>query len=255
MHFIDVGQGDCALITAGDRNVLIDGGEISAAPDIINYLDGLKISDLDMVIATHPHSDHIGSLHKIISEYGAETLVMPELTEDLIPVTSSYAKLLDAAEEKGTVLEYAHEGDRYDLADDCFLEILAPVKDYEDLNNYSIVARLTYGDTAFLFTGDIEQEAERDIYESGADISADIIKIAHHGSKTSSLKVFMQAVQPDYAVISVGSPNDYGHPHKETTDLLSLLGITVYRTDLDGNIVWLSNGKTLRVETEKVRTQ
>ncbi|MCM1335917.1 MAG: MBL fold metallo-hydrolase [Bacteroides sp.] len=253
VHFIDVGQGDCALILAGETSILIDGGESSASSDVIRYLNGLDLDTLDMVVASHPHSDHIGSLSKVIDEFGTETLLMPKLTEKMIPVTRSYERLIESAEKCGAVLEYAEVGARYELTTGCYLDILSPVKDYDDLNNYSILAKLTYGQNSFLFTGDIEQKAERDIYDSGAELSADVIKVAHHGSSTSSLRAFIQAVSPDYAVISVGSPNDYGHPHKETVELLDLLGITVYRTDLDGNIVWTSDGETLSVATSKAR--
>ncbi len=253
VHFLDVGQGDCALILTGGKNVLIDAGEASAAPDVIRYLNSLEIRSLDLVIATHPHSDHIGGLSGVIGQYSAETLLLPELSEEMTPATSSYRKLLEAAEDCGAAVEYVRAGESRELAEGCWLEFVAPVREYDDLNNSSITARLVYGDTSFLFTGDIEQEAERDIYESGACLSSNVIKIAHHGSSTSSLKVFLQAADPEYAVISVGSPNDYGHPHEKTLKLLELLGITVYRTDLDGNIVWISDGKTLRVNTSKER--
>lgn len=251
VHFIDVGQGDCALILAGETAVLIDGGESSAASDVIRYLNSLELDSLDMVIATHPHSDHIGSLSSVIGEFGTETLLCPALTDDMIPTTRSYEKMLESAEECGAALEYAELGVSYELSEGCFLEILAPVRDYDDLNDYSVAARLTYGETSFMFTGDIEKTAEQDILNSGADVSADVLKVAHHGSSTSSTREFVQAVSPKYAVIGVGSPNDYGHPHKETTELFERLGITVYRTDRDGNIVWISDGKTLRAETER----
>lgn len=251
VHFIDVGQGDCALILAGETSVLIDGGESSASADVIRYLHSLELDALDMVIATHPHSDHIGSLSGVIDEFGTETLLCPALTDEMVPTTRSYEKLLDSAENCGAALEYAEPGVCYELAEGCSLEILAPVRDYSDLNNSSIAARLTYGTTSFLFTGDIEKSAEQDILDSGADVSADVLKVAHHGSSTSSSRAFIQAVSPEYAVIGVGSPNDYGHPHKKTTDLFTQLGISVYRTDQDGNIVWISDGKTLRVETDR----
>lgn len=253
VHFIDVGQGDCALILAGETSVLIDGGESSASADVIRYLNSLELESLDMVIASHPHSDHIGSLSKVIDEFGTETLLMPKLTEKMVPVTRSYQRLLESAENCGAVLEYAEVGVRYELTAGCYLDILAPVRDYDDLNDYSIVAKLIYGQNSFLFTGDIEQTAEQDIYDSGAELFADVIKVAHHGSSSSSCRLFMQAVSPQYAVISVGSPNDYGHPHQKTTDLLKLLNISVYRTDRDGNIVWISDGETLRVNTSKER--
>lgn len=253
VHFIDVGQGDCSLIIAGDYTVLIDAGEISEKSTVITYLRSLDIDHLDMIIASHPHSDHIGSLSAVIDKYGTDILLMPDIAEDMIPITSSYENLIESAGKCGSDIRFANTGDVYTLMDDCTIEILAPVKEYEDLNNYSIVCRLNYGDTGFIFTGDIEELAERDIVESGTDISADVIKVAHHGSNTSSLKVFMQAVAPDYAVISVGELNDYGHPHKETLELLDLLDITVYRTDWNGDIVMFTDGKSITTVTQMNR--
>lgn len=251
VHFIDVGQGDCALISAGNTFTLIDSGEYTAAEDVIAYLDDLGVERLDMVIASHPHSDHIGSMNSVIDRFGADVVVMPKLTSDMIPTTASYEKLLKSVKNCGASLEYAQVGKVYDITEDCTLEIVAPVTDYDDLNNYSIAAVLRHGENSFMFTGDIEKKAERDILDSGADISATVLKVGHHGSKTSSLKAFVQAVNPKYAVISVGSPNDYGHPHDKTLELLDNLGIEVLRTDKSGNIVFVSDGSTLEIYTEK----
>ncbi len=251
VHFIDVQQGDCTLIVADNYTVLIDAGEVSEKSKVITYLRSLDITHLDMVIASHPHSDHIGSLGAVIEEYGTDLLLMPEETEDMTPVTTSYENMITAAEECNAEIKYAKLGDVYTLTEDCTIDILAPVADYDDHNNYSIVCRLNYGETSFLFTGDIENQAERDIVNSGADLSADVIKIAHHGSNTSSLKVFLQNTDPKYAVISVGALNDYGHPHKETLELLNLLGIDVLRTDYHGDIVLSSDGTDITVVKEK----
>lgn len=251
VHFIDVGQGDCALISAGDTFTLIDSGEYTAAEDVIAYLEDLGVERLDMVIASHPHSDHIGSMNSVLDTFGADVVVMPKLTSDMIPTTASYEKLLKSVKNCGADLEYAQVGKVYSLTDECTLEIVAPVKDYDDLNNYSIAAVLRHGENSFLFTGDIEKKAERDILDSGADISADVLKVGHHGSRTSSLKVFLQTVDPRYAVISVAAPNDYGHPHDETLEMLEMLGIEVLRTDQSGNIVFVSDGVQLAVTTEK----
>lgn len=251
VHYIDVEQGDSALIIADDKTILIDGGEVSAFSAVSNYLKSLKIDRLDYVIASHPHSDHIGSLGKVIDFFGTDTLIIPEVTDEMTPVTSSYENMIDAADNCGAEIRYAEIGSTITVSEGCTLDILAPVKDYDDYNNYSIVCRFNYGETSFLFTGDIEETAERDILESGTDVSATVLKVAHHGSSTSSIKAFLQAVDPDYAVISVGSPNDYEHPHKETLKLLELLDIEVYRTDLHGNIVLFSDGKEITAVKEK----
>ena len=203
-----------------------------------------------MIIASHPHSDHIGSLSAVIDRYGTDLLIIPEVTEEMTPVSSSFENMINSADKCGAELKFAEAGETLTISEDFSIDFIAPVADYEDLNNYSIVCRLNYGENSFIFTGDIEEIAERDIVDSGADISADVIKIAHHGSSTSSLKVFMQAASPEYAVISVGEYNDYGHPHSETLKLFELLGIKVYRTDNNGDIVIFSNGKEITVVTE-----
>lgn len=204
-----------------------------------------------MIIASHPHSDHIGSLSTVIDEFGVDRLLMPEISDEMSPVSSSYYNLIESATDCSSEIINVKSGDEFIIDENCKIEIKAPLKDYDDYNNYSIVCKFVYGDTSFLFTGDIEELAERDIYDSGIDISSDVIKVAHHGSNTSSLKVFMQAASPDYAVIEVGSGNDYGHPHSETLKLLKLLDIKVYRTDLDGDVVIVSDGTGLKVITEK----
>jgi len=230
---------------------LIDAGEVSESGSVIKYLNSLDIDRLDMIVASHPHSDHIGSLSAVLDEFGADKLVIPKVSETMEPVTSSYLNMIESAEKCDAKVEYAKIGKTYTFNEGATLEIIAPVKDYEDYNNYSIVCKFVYENTSFLFTGDIEKTAERDIVENGSDLSADVIKVAHHGSKTSSLKIFMQAVNPDYAVISVGSPNDYGHPHDETLEILKLLDIKIYRTDRHGNIVMSSDGNNIEIVKEK----
>lgn len=251
VHYIDVEQGDSALIMAGDTTILIDGGERSAYSKVTGYIRSLDITQLDYVIASHPHSDHIGSLQLIIEEYKAKNLIMPEVSEEMTPITSSYNYMLEAAAKVGTKVKYADVGGSIDFGENCTMDFFAPIADYEDYNNYSVVCRFNYGETSFLFTGDIEERAERDILATGADISATVLKIPHHGSETSSTKVFLQAVDPEYAVISVGSPNDYGHPHTEPLKLLELLEIDLYRTDLYGDIVMFSDGKEISIVKEK----
>lgn len=251
VHFIDVEQGDCALIIAGETSILIDGGEVSESGSVIKYLNSLDIDRLDIIVASHPHSDHIGSLSSVLDEFGADKLIMPKVADDMEPITSSYMNMIESAEKCNAKIEYAKVGKTQSFSDGSALEIIAPVKDYEDYNNYSIVCKFVYKNTAFLFTGDIEKLAEKDIVESGADLSADVIKIAHHGSKTSSLKIFIQAVAPKYAAISVGAPNDYGHPHDETLKILKLLDIKVYRTDRHGSIVMFSDGNNIEIVKEK----
>lgn len=249
VHFIDVGQGDCELILTENRAVLIDSGEKEYSGTVYQYLENLGIKKLDLVICTHPHSDHIGGMYDIIGRVETEKIIMPNVKDEVVPTTSSYTKLLNAVSENDISIEYASAGTDIEL-DDCKLEILSPVNDYDDLNNYSIVCRLTHGENTFLFTGDIENKAESDILKSGMYLSAKVIKVPHHGSSTSSSYSFLKAVKPEYAVFEVGSPNDYGHPHDEVYTRYEEFGCKRFRTDINGSIVFTSDGSTLSIKTE-----
>lgn len=250
VHFVDVGQGDCELIKTQNKTVLIDCGEREYYTDVIAYIKSQNIEYLDYVIVTHPHSDHAGGMSYILDEFDIGTVIMPKIKKSVTPTTNTYVRLLTSIENKDITVEYAEPGKEYTL-DDVKMTVLSPVQDYDDLNNYSVAVKFVHGENSFLFTGDIEKEAESDIMEKGYDISADVLKIAHHGSSTSSQKSFINAVSPKYAVIEVGSPNSYNHPHKETMQLLENKEIVIYRTDLYGNIVFVSDGSTLNILTEK----
>jgi beta-lactamase superfamily II metal-dependent hydrolase len=242
LHFLDVGQGDCQLIVTPQYNMLIDGGESENYPTIVNYLNLNNITHLDYVIASHPHSDHIGSLGYVIKAMDADHVIMPELPEDMIPTTSAYTNLLDGIDTADAEILFARPGDTYQLSEDAYVEILAPVAEYDDLNNFSVVAKLIHGENSCLFTGDIESKAENDLLESGADLRSDILKVPHHGSSGSGTYAFLKAVGGRYAIIGVGSPNSYGHPTKKTLNALEDTGYEILRTDLEGNIVFTSNG-------------
>ena len=250
VHFIDVGQGDCELIKTQNKAVLIDCGEKEYYADVISYIKSQNIEHIDYVIVTHPHSDHAGGMSFILDEFDIGAVILPKIQESVIPTTSTYIRLLKSIDNKNITVEYAEAGKSYAI-DDVKITLLSPVQDYDDLNNYSIAVKLVHGENSFLFTGDIEKEAENDIMENGYDISADVLKVAHHGSSTSSQKKFINAVSPQYAVIEVGAPNSYNHPHKETVQRLENKDIMIYRTDLYGNIVFVSDGKTFNILTEK----
>ena len=250
VHYIDVGQGDCELIKTQSKAVLIDCGEKEYYSDVIEYIMSQNIEHIDYVIVTHPHSDHAGGMSFILDEFDIGTVIMPKIQESIIPTTSTYIRLLKSIDNKDINVEYADSGRKYKL-DDGEMTILSPVKDYDDLNNYSVAVKFVHGENSFLFTGDIEKAAENDIMENGYDISADVLKVGHHGSSTSSQKSFINAVSPQYAVIEVGSPNSYNHPNEETVQRLEKKKIVIYRTDLYGNIVFVSDGSTLEILTEK----
>lgn len=250
VHFIDVGQGDCQLIKSGSKSVLIDCGEKEYYSDVIQYLKNQEITKLDYVIVTHPHSDHAGGMSYILEEFKIGTLIMPKLKESITPATSTYTRILKAVESKKITFKYAEPGKTYKL-DNAQMTILSPLNDYNDLNNYSVAVKLVHGENSFLFTGDMETKAEKDLLQSGADISAKVLKVGHHGSSSSSSREFLDKVNPEYAVIGVGSPNDYGHPHAETLKSLKKMNLEIYRTDKNGNVVFVSDGKALSINKER----
>lgn len=240
VHFIDVGQGDSTFIQLADgKTILIDGGNKADASIITNYLHSLNILSIDYLIATHPHEDHIGSLPVIIKDFNIGSIYMPKASAN----TKIFENLLLSIKTKGYKINTAAAGVKIIDTKDIKLIILAPnSEEYKDLNNYSVVAKLTYKDTSFLFTGDAEDVSEKEMLKQNVDLKADVIKIGHHGGRTSSTKDFLEEVAPKYAVISVGSDNDYGHPHKETMERLGSLNLKIFRTDEQGTIVVSSDG-------------
>lgn len=251
VHYISVGQGDCELILTSDKTVLIDGGETDKSGVVYNYLKALGIDDVDYVICTHPHSDHIGALPNLFEYVSVGKIIMPYIHESMIPTTESYGKLLRAADAKNIPVSYAEKGSSFELDDECELTIIAPVgKEYDSLNNYSVVCRLRHYENSFLFTGDIEEEALQDILSEGADVSADVIKVPHHGSATSGSYVFLKAVRPEYAVFCVGADNNFGHPDTEIYNRYKEFDCKRLRTDLDGTVIFTSSENNLSYITE-----
>jgi len=239
VSFIDVGEGDSILIqTPTGKNVLIDGGKIEATNTVESYLHTSGITTLDDVIATHADSDHIGSLDSVIKDFSIGKVYMPNMTSS----TYTFEDFLLAMQSKGLTFTTAKDNVSVDLGTGITAQFLAPVKDsYTDANNYSAVLRVNYGSTSFLFTGDAETESENDMLASGADLQSTVLKVGHHGSNTSTSDAFLNAVDPKYAVISVGE-NSYGHPTEATLTRLSQHGTAVYRTDVSGTIVAESDG-------------
>lgn len=251
VHIIDVGQGDGVLIQTGERAVLIDAGERDQGQTVCDYLRSAGVEKLDLVIATHPHADHIGGLAQVLEQLPTGEILMPQIADDMVPTTSVFRRLLEAVEKQEIPATAAKPGLSYDLGAGVLLTVLSPAGDYQDLNDYSVVCRLDCGETSFLFTGDAEKEVEKDLLDAGANLRADVLKAGHHGSSTSSGEAFLDAVSPKIAAISCGAGNDYGHPHKEILASFSQRNISVYRTDLAGSVVFATDGKEITVQTER----
>jgi competence protein ComEC len=247
VSFIDVGQGSSALITVGERAMLIDGGEDGDA--VCNFLDSKGIGKLDFIIATHPHSDHIGGLPDVIKTFGAKELIMPVITGDLTPTTRVYENLLAAADENDVTVTAAKAGGQFQLGEASFT-ILSPPKnaEFKDLNDYSAVTMLYFGSTRWLFTGDAEKAAEEYLTDSGINLSADVLAVGHHGSDTSSTADFLAEAAPQIAVISCGKDNEYGHPDDTVLKRLGVYTDRIYRTDTDGTVTLKTNGEKIAAE-------
>ncbi len=250
VHFIDVGQADCALLASGGHFMLIDGGNNEDDERILTYLRNAGVKKLDIVVGTHPHEDHIGSLDAAIEAFDVGAVYMPAVSAN----TATYRDVLDAVAEKGLQVQHPKAGDVLDF-NGLPVEIFGPVKEYKDLNNNSIVLRISVGETAFLFTGDAETTAEFDILEQGFDISADVLKVAHHGSSGSSVEEFLAYADADYAVISVGIGNSYDHPEDVTLKRLQNYGMEIFRTDKQGTIVCNTDGENISFRQEGKSSQ
>jgi beta-lactamase superfamily II metal-dependent hydrolase len=248
VHFIDVGQGDSELITIGGKTMLIDAGEVEYGETVVSYIQNLGITKLDYIIATHPHSDHIGGLPAVIENFELGRVITPKLPDDMIPTTKVYENFINAVAEKGGKLTEAVAGDEYSLSEANFT-VLSPDSDsdFSDLNDWSVVIRLVYGKTAWVFTGDAEKPAETAIVDSGRELKADILKVGHHGSSNSSTADFLAKVTPRWAVIEVGVGNSYNHPTEAALERLSEHVGRIFRTDIEGNIVLHSDGKVIKV--------
>ncbi|MFA6947782.1 MAG: ComEC/Rec2 family competence protein [Eubacteriales bacterium] len=245
VHFIDVGQGDAELIIAPTGEaMLIDAGPGSSETSLLAYLSALGISELEYAVFTHPHEDHIGGADGVVNNIDVKKVIMPDAESS----TVTFEKLLTAIDKRGCEVDVPAVGDTYSLGDAVFTVLAPNSSGYDSLNNYSIVMRLDYGESSFLFTGDAEALSEKEILANSPKLlDCDVLKAGHHGSSTSSSQDFLDAVTPDIAVISCGAGNDYGHPHSETLTKYSAMNIRVLRTDLSGSIVITSDGHNITV--------
>ncbi|AOR24065.1 ComEC/Rec2 family competence protein [Clostridium taeniosporum] len=241
IHYIDVGQGDASLIQVNNMNMLIDSGPKESRKKILNYLNSLNIEKLDYVIATHPHEDHIGNMAKIIRNFKVDKFYAPKVENS----SSSFEKMVDALKDKKLKINVLNKNTTsLYLGNNTRITVFSPTKNsYDNLNNYSPVMKIQYGNTSFLFTGDAEKEIENEILlDSNNNIKSDVIKIGHHGSSTSSTKTFIEKVNPSIAIISVGNDNKFNHPNKSVIDRLKKNNTKIYQTNKEHTIILSSNG-------------
>ena len=243
VHYINVGQGDSTLILTDKSAVLIDAGTTESGNSVAAYVKN-RTKTIDYMILTHPHEDHIGGASYVIENIEVRNIIMPDITAD----SASFDRLLLAIEKSNSKTIAAEKGMGF-TAGGLRIEILSPPADkiYEDTNNMSIVSRITFKNSSFLFTGDAEAAVEYDLLSSGQNLRSDILKVGHHGSSTSSCEDFIKAVSPKFAIISCGKGNTYGHPHSEVTKILKKYNIQTFRTDKDGTVVLTSDGKKIYV--------
>ena len=241
IYFLDVGQADAAVILCEGESLMIDGGNAADSSFVYSFLTNtLHLEHLNYMIASHPHEDHVGGLAGALNACTVDTLYTPMTEYD----TRAFQSMMKYARQQGAAIIVPKPGDSFTVGS-AKVEILAPLRDYENINDMSIVAKVVYGDTSFMFTGDIEWDAEHDLIDADADLSADVLKVPHHGSDTSSSYVFLRAVMPSYAVISVGKGNAYGHPVEDTLSRLKDVGAEVIRTDELGTIICDSDGHSI----------
>ncbi len=252
-HFINVGQGDAVFIQLPNQEtMLIDAGRNSDEELIVNYLKKQGIHRLDYVIGTHPHADHIGGLDSVIANFTIGNIYLPDVSH----TTQTYKDVLLAVKRKNKKITAGKAGIELVTTSRLQVKLLGPVKNnYENLNNHSIVTKVIYKDTSFLFSGDAEAKAERQIISEGYKIDTDLLKVPHHGSDSSTCRSFLQATDPDYAVLSVGEDNRYGHPSSQIISRLVNQGIELYRTDKQGTIIAVSDGKNISFNVENTDTE
>ncbi len=241
--YLDVGQGDSIFIeTPNGKTMLIDAGEATSQRTVSEYIEKKGVAKIDVLIATHPHADHIGAMAYIVDHFAIGSVYMPTVESS----SSTYKTLMKAIEKKGIEVNVAKAGVDIPLDRDLTISVLAPLgTGYANVNDFSAVVEITYNQTEFLFMGDASEVSEQQMLKANEDVDSDVLKVGHHGSQTSSSKDFLRAVSPEYAVISVGLHNTYGHPSAAALQRLKDVNARIYRTDQDGTVVMTSNGQTI----------
>ncbi|MFH2136082.1 MAG: ComEC/Rec2 family competence protein [Patescibacteria group bacterium] len=250
VDFFDIGQGDSIFIKTPDhQKILIDGGPTNAVVEKLGENMPFYDREIDLMILTHPHADHLVGLIEVLKRYEVKKI----LTTGAINSTPDYLAWLEEIKNQNIPMEIVSAGQILDFGENLKMEIFYPVENFvgkqpDDLNSTSIVAKLIFGDTSFLFTGDAEEEAEEKMIARGVALKADVLKVGHHGSRNATSQNFLEKVQPKFAVISVGAKNTFGHPNKTILNRLEKNGVEIFRTDQDGDIRFLSDGLELKLK-------
>ena len=250
VHYIDVGQGDCILIQVNNKNLLIDSGPSSSRKDLLDYLEKLNIKKFDYIIATHPHEDHIGNMDTIIKRYSIGSFYSPKV----ISSSTTFENMISALVDKNLKVNVLKKGFKgIDLGENVKFQVFSPAENLfsDNLNDYSPIIKITFLNNSFLFTGDAEISTEESVLSENNNLNCDILKVGHHGSSTSTSSNFLTSVNPSVAIISVGKNNSYGHPTSELLSLLDYFNIRKIRTDINGTIIAISDGKNISISSVK----
>ena len=247
VYFIDVGEADATLISNNGHYMLVDAGNNEDGKLLVNYFKSLGIKKFDYLVCTHPHEDHIGGMDNLIREFEVDKFFIPSVEVEYM----SYTEVIKLLKEKNIPIEEPSIDSIIDIGNSK-AKFLFVDKNYEEINDSSIVLKIYYGDTSLIITGDASYNVENKLLEK--DLSSDVLRVGHHGSRYASSAKFLHEVNPKYSIISVGKDNEYGHPHKVTLDKLNRINSKIYRTDEDGTIIMTSNGKNILFKTEKTNT-
>ena len=253
VEFMDVGQGDCTLVRSGGETMLIDTGDRDDGNRVINHLEEIGLRRIDKLVLTHQHADHIGEAAEMTDSFEVGEIIMPDVPAELLPESVSYDSLLNAAAAGSVeITRLKADPEPFDLGESTVSIYVSGItgEGAEDLNNWSLIVRITHGENGFLVTGDCEQPEEQQLLSRGVELSADVLRAGHHGSGSASGEDWLKAVAPRYGVISCGADNKYGHPHASTLSRLENVCEAVYITAETGSVTVTSDGRALSIDTE-----
>lgn len=240
VHFLDVEQGLCILVQLGDEVLIYDGGERDTSSFVVSYIQDLGITEIDYMISSHYDSDHVSGLIGCLNAFEVKQVIGSNYEHD----SKLYESFMEAVKAEGLKMQYPKVGTQYEFGDAVFT-ILAPKEIGKDSNGNSVVIKLSYGNSDFIFTGDADYGSEREMVASGIDLDCEVLSLAHHGSASGNSSLFLEKTLPEVAVISCGKDNSYGHPHVEVVELLKNMEIDVFRNDVQGTVIATTNGKTI----------